>query len=371
MQGKIQIFVLAVLCFTPTLVNVPQAILYGLISLIGLIVLVQKIVHKKLSKSDYVLFSFLLLSFIIFFAGDGLRESTTGKSKNDLVPYTLFIVTTIFFARSLHEDVLKFVFYFILFEIIIGVLEYIFGVPYLIKPLSESQTEFGSTDILYYNKVYGISAVTSVFSQKVLIGLILLFYLNIVKYRKIYLGLLLIGLLITFNRTAIVTSLFFLALLFRKSFKKLGIKYKAILIICLLSFLFLTYLNIEIILFQFFRGSGDIDYSGRDYVFVSFIDFISNNFFFGNFAQKVWIELGGRTYHAHNSYLETLASLGFILTLIFVFYLFKIITRKKMIFLLPILLYSTFQFGIFWGVSLLDIVFFFLIFSNTKSAKET
>jgi hypothetical protein len=42
--------------------------------------------------------------------------------------------------------------------------------------------------------------------------------------------------------------------------------------------------------------------------------------------------------------------------------IFRNITKKNAIFVLLIIVYSLFQYGIFWGISLLDIIFFQILF---------
>lgn len=368
MISKLKSFILAFICFIPTVVNAPLTIVYLVISLLGGLHLLNKWKKREVLKSDYFLMGFLLLSIVIYLVGYDIRPSEVGKSKNDFIPYTIFMVTTIFFARSLGLQVFKYVFYFITLEIIIGIIEYLFGIQYIIKPLTTAETEFGSTDILYYNKVYGISAVTSIFAQKIFIGIILLQFLNIKKYKSVFIVILFLGLIITFNRTAIVASLFLVALSFLKHFKKVKFELRLMFSLIFAMLLFAINYYSEIILSQFFRGKEEVDLSGRDVIFENFIIFINDNLIFGNFADKVWMELAdGIFYHAHNSYLETLASLGLFLSVFFAIYLIKIIKRSALIYLLPILLYSVFQYGIFWGVSLLDIVFFFIIFSFHNS----
>ena len=182
------------------------------------------------------------------------------------------------------------------------------------------------TDILCYNKVYGLSAVTSVFAQKVMIGILLLYFLQIKKYKYFFLVALILGLVITFNRTAIVASLFFLGMQAFKNIKHVKWEYKFLMLSLGIGLSVIILNNTELILSQFFRGKSGVDYSGRDFVFERFISFIEDNLLFGNFVEKVWIEISvGRVYHADNSYLETLASLGLILTIMLAIYFVKII----------------------------------------------
>ena len=142
MNKNLKSLILAFICYSPTLVNAPLTYIYLFISLLGSICLLRDWKNNNVLKSDYFLLFFLLVSVVVYIAGEGVRENVVGKSKNDFIPYTAFIVTTIFFARSLNHQVFKILFYFILFEVFIGILEYTLGVPYFIKPLTTSQTEF-------------------------------------------------------------------------------------------------------------------------------------------------------------------------------------------------------------------------------------
>lgn len=169
--------------------------------------------------------------------------------------------------------------------------------------------------------------------------------------------------MITFNRTSIVSTLVFGLILYYPKLKKINFKQFLLSTVVVITGGIVFYRNLNTILFQFFAGEGEVDLSGRDMVFPAFLNFIENNLLFGNFVDKVWMELSpGRIYHAHNSFLETMASLGIILSVLFFIYLYKIIPKKSLLYIIPIFVYSMFQYGIFWGVSYLDIVFFSFIY---------
>lgn len=355
----------ALLIYATTLVFIPQILAYILISVIGLFYMLT----NKLEKKDIFLFLFLLVSILIYYVGASEANTSVSKSANDIVPYTIFIVATIFFSKHLTNDVLKYILFFIILEIGVGMIEYALGKPYLIEPrLSlNGENEFGETIYLYYNRVYGLSAVTSVFAQKIMVGIILLFFLDIKKYRYIILSILIIGLFITFNRTAIIATLFFLTFIY---INEIGLK-KNILYIALPTLLLIILINIfqEQILIQFFRGRDEIDLSGRDHVFSYFISFFKGNWVWGNYTHKLWVALSeGRIYHAHNSYLQTIANLGLFLTSWLFIYITTFFNKKNILFIAPILIYSIFQYGILWGVSFLDIILFSILFiTNSKS----
>lgn len=357
----------AFLIYGTTLIILPQMVLYLMISIIGGFHLLTDIKNNKLYRQDIIFFVFVFLSIAVYFSLDPVVTTESG-SLNDFFPYSVFLLTTIFFARHLNPNVFRFIFYFICFEILVGIVEYILGVPYIIKPHVIGETEFGESELLYFNRVFGLSIGVSIFGYKILVGFILLFYLKIKKYRVFYLGLLFVGLFITFNRTAMVGSLFFLVVYLLYNSKSIKIFYKIMMGIGFLALIYYLNFNWELVENQFFRGR-EVDLSGRENIFPYYLNFIENNWLLGNNFHKMWIEVNGRLYHAHNSYLQTLANMGILLFTVLWIYILSFFKKNNILYLVPILLYSSFQYGILWGVSFLDILFFFIIFNKTTPNK--
>lgn len=357
-------FFLGFLCFLPTLVNVPVAYVYLMISCIGLLFLLMSFSKKNFFKGDYFLIFIFIISLFIFFIGLTQDIGNQGKSLNNYIPYTFFIVTTIFFSRYINRGVIIVILNLIAIEVIVGLLELFSGVPYFIQPTAIKETNFGVNEFLYNDRVYGLSSSTSIFALKAFGGILLLYFTKIKRFKNLYLILLLSGLFISFNRTAMISIVFFFCLNTLVTFRKVKLWKKLSLFFIVFLIIYLVFQYLDVILFQFFRGSDEVDLSERDIIFPRYLNFIKENLFFGNFVNKYWIEMDNRIFHAHNSYLQTLSSIGGILSILFVIYFCKVINRKVMVYLLPILLYSSFQFGIFWGVSFLDIVFFYIIFNK-------
>lgn len=356
-------FLLAVLTYLPTLVLVPQAIIYILISLIGFVLFLKDAKRNKINRNDFYIVLFVLASFVIYVVGKPYAIDETSKSLNDFIPYTFFILTTIYFSKHLNIKVLKWILLFIILECIIGIIQYMIGVPFFFAPKAVGMQGFGESEYLYYNKVYGLSAVTSVFALKVFSGFLLLYFINDYKFSKYIYIILIGGLLVTFNRTAIVSSMVFSALVFFENLKSRNIKIKILTILSLTIIIGLIWVNINKIQYQFFRGN-EVDLSGRDMVFPYYINFIQENIFFGNFFTKHWVALSiDRVYHAHNSFLQTFANMGLIFGGGLVLILFRRINRLNLIYIFPIIIYSLFQYGVFWGVSYLDIIFFYFLYN--------
>jgi O-antigen ligase len=110
-------------------------------------------------------------------------------------------------------------------------------------------------------------------------------------------------------------------------------------------------------------STNGINTSGRTLIWANFLQFIEQNLWFGNGSDKLYfkeIDHENKKFklvHAHNSYLEFLATHGLILSGFFGFILLCLWRRKNSIFIVSILFFSIFQYGIFWGFSLLDLVF--------------
>jgi O-antigen ligase len=118
------------------------------------------------------------------------------------------------------------------------------------------------------------------------------------------------------------------------------------------------------------RGRGELDLSGRDFIFHEFFTILSQRPFFGNAAQKVWLQINDGLYHAHSSYLEFLVSNGIFISILFFSGYYLLVLRGQMLAALPLLIYSVFQYGLLWGLVFHDVVFFGLMFYLLRSRHE-
>lgn len=362
MKSKTQNKIYALLIYCTSFVLTPQAYIYPIILLLGFWQFLNT-VNNRLKKEDLLLLIGLLISIIVFVFGYKYAINEDSKSiLNTYIPYTVLIVSVVYFSRYLNKEIIYYLCLLLLFEIGVGIIEFVLGIPFIFAPSAGTgETEYGSTDLLYFNRVFGLSSAVSVFAQKVLITLVLIHYIDFsIKVRRILLFFLLIGFLVSFNRTAIVSGVLFLLLYY---FRKINIKRITVGLIGLMGIIYLVFSNLEIIIQQFFRGKTEIDYSGRDNIFDFFVSFIKDNFLWGNYVQKLWYKpTANELYHAHNTYLETIASTGIIISFfLFSFIFFTAKRRKTFLYIAPFLIYSMSQFGFFWGISLLDIIFFYLL----------
>ena len=94
-------------------------------------------------------------------------------------------------------------------------------------------------------------------------------------------------------------------------------------------------------------------------------------FWFGNMSVKLWYNHEGTLFHAHNSFVETLASNGIFIFLLYMFFVLKNLNRYNAKFVMPILVLSVLQYGIFWGISFLDIVFQYFLLRVNKANESS
>lgn len=363
---------LALLIFLSTIASVPQAPVFAVIFCFGIYNFLNEL-RKNLSRDyNFLLLIIFTLSIIIFYYGLFFDLKVEGsfvdyiRSSGDLFPYFSILVVTIFFAKKIDIRILWYLNSLILVEVVLGIIQYIIGVPYFINPhISVGETDFGSSDLLYYNRVYGLSSNSSIFGQKIVVACVIsyLFKERFKDWKKwILLFLLMGGIIVTFNRTVIVSLLFVCFLLVVRNFIHFNIKKKLYLSLVLFIGMIVVLVNLDFIKTQFFRGKGGLEVTGRDMIFEHYYNLIKQNLFFGNFGNKLFIKLGDHSFHAHNSFIETIASVGVFLACLLFIYICSVVKKEKIILIIPFIIYSLSQFGLFWGVSFFDIVFFSIIF---------
>lgn len=266
------------------------------------------------------------------------------------VPYIWLIAASIFVGVAFDRSDLRAIVVLVCIEIAVGVIEHFIGVHSLISVKYLGETQIGDTDLLYYNRVFGLSSNSSVYAFKVLsaFAIVLAFKDSLSRKLLWVLGLILVaGFITSFNRTAIISAVVGMAFIYLRSAKSAV----AILLAGLGAALSLNLAR------MFTRGEGHMDLSGRDVIFAEYYKFIDQHLIVGNACQKVWLQIGGGLYHAHNSYLELAASNGLIISLIFLvgYCMFTMLGRVRVAIIF--IVFSTFQYGLLWGLTFNDVVF--------------
>lgn len=306
-----------------------------------------------------------ILSVIVFVLFDA-KVVNMEKSIIGEFPYVALLFVSLLTGFLFKKRDIQIIAIFIVIEILVGLLEYYYGVSSFFIA-NRGETSFGETNLLYYNRVYGLSLNSSVFAFKVLLLYVIFtlgFFRDFQKYHVLLISLIVVGLLITFSRTTIMSIMISFLIV---NCKRLFVNRYFFLFVILVLFSGVYYH--EELINQFFRGKSQ-DMSGRDFVFNYYIGFILDNPIIGNSGSKLWFEYGEKLFHAHNSYLQLLSSNGFLIS-IFVFLSYGFLLKfKGAALFLPIFIYSLFQYGFGWGFVFHDIVVFSLLITYVNIRSE-
>ena len=331
--------------------------------------------HKIISSHLLVLgFVGLALINIMLHLGNFSFEAHSSSFAVALV----FIAAVL--APNLPKRSIRIFVLFVLVEILVGFYELSQGTVALTEyqaSLAYQNLSYSST-LLYDIRVFGLSANSSVFAEKIFVAFIF-FYMTGKKSPlrlPVYL-MLFAGLIITFNRTAIVSIIFFIALLsiinYRSFFHKPGFLFIAICVISASSFSYLYYY--DEILNQLFRGNtGSL--SNSELTRLSFwqyaLQILGENPFSGNGSLTFRIlDDYGILQHAHNSYIMVLVTHGVLIPIMLFLYVVLGIRKTTVAPILSVLAFSSAQYFIFWNLSVPDILLFWLVgqsYTNEPSA---
>ena len=366
------------LLFLPTLALVPHASFF--LPLIYSLLMTKGYVWKM--KRDYMVIDRNLLIILLIIICCFLNlyfhiEKTT--SVFEYIPYTLLMLLSFFYSNQVKSSHLKFLVYLITFESIVVIIEYFLGVKTIIPQLSELNevaSEGKEIVMLYDTRPLGLSNNSSSIAYKILLAILLIDFLRL-KERIFFFAriILIIAIVLTFNRTVLIfVLLYFIMKIARPVLKsivdfiylKVKEKNKVIIGFGFVGFIAVIGLSVsysDLIFSQFTRDKGIAGLlSGRDEIWADFWKFIQSNLFFGNGSSKFLVDYYSGPIHAHNSFLQIIANHGILISLLFLFLLFSNIKRRNFIYVITLIFYSLLQYGIFWGISLIDIVLFVFLF---------
>jgi len=356
---------LSLLIFLPTVYSVPHY--FYLLAIIP-IIFRDKGFYLELSSQQ--MNSFYLITFIIFLS---LLNYMIGIPKlnsiSNVIPYFIVYLLTFYISSKLTDKDLRILIWIIFIEILFVFFEFYNGINTIFTSNIDYRNGL-SYEYLYFFRPHGLSSGSSTISYKIMIMLILIDYLklNTTTLFKIlkYVGLL--AMIITFNRTVIIAmTLYYLM----KNYK-IFLNFRNIFIAIILISTVLYY-NFELILgiidSQFNRGKDTLDLSYRDVIWLNNFNFIENNILFGNNSIKylTLLDVYDELEHAHNSFIQILSTNGIVIFMLYVFLIVFNLKKTNFIYIVPFLIYSTYQYGIFWAISIVDIIFLYLlIFKRAK-----
>ena len=341
-------------------------------------------------KFKYLISFWLVLLLLIgivlnsFFGNNLMHLFNSGT----LVLFPLTILASYVVAD---QGIYRFLLLFIVVEVLVGVLEYIIGVNSLFSSLPKHDffTNYAS---LYKTRVFGLSSNSSFLAQKCLLGFLMVYFvdLRLKSSQLMSLFLLLItGIILTFGRTVIVvvvvTLILYFSLYLYNFFRQRNyfqITMNKVLFYNSAVFSFLILSTLPFWTNQFNRmglpphqiaeskgtkvldmaGIGNVEMAGRRELWGEAIGFIFQNPVSGNHSKRFLVD----HIHVHNSFLEYLTTHGIVLFLVMCMFVSCNINKTNLFFIGCIAIYSLGQFGIFWDISFLDIVFMSMLLFSVK-----
>ena len=300
-------------------------------------------------------------------------------------------------------------------EVLLGILQYSMGVKTFFSELGSIRiTDYS---LLYNSRVYGLSSNSSMLAYKAFLALLLI---DLVPFRRKTLEwflrvLLVIGILLSFSRSVIIVLiLYFLLqgvfLLFKHRTAAFNLpSFQSAILWIGLTLIFLSPLKMQLSRNEMQAektsglelkeedhpkncaeshalpmskgetdpskmGWGDklmvnngMQTSGRKQIWLNYINFIENHLWFGNGSDKLmllsWhpVLKKYKLVHAHNSFIQLLATNGIILTMLYFLFFVLLFRKRNLIPISAILLYSFANYGVFWGFSYMDLLFLILV----------
>jgi hypothetical protein len=326
-----------------------------------------------------------------------------------LLPFLIFVAWRCISSRTVLLVVL-----FVAFEVLVAIMEYLYGVPSFFTQLEAGKIVFSRLS-LYDSRVFGLAGNSPIFAQRCFLALFLLQTIQLKPFYKFSLvSLCGIGIFLSFNRSVIIAVLVYLLLLtaellwrnrssllnwkcqwnhdtkqwlgftaifiavfstnyVQESFYRTNEAKRSVFIIdCpeqpllpnAIPLVKAEELKIDgILLKPVMENFSNLKLSGRELIWMNYLDFLDRNKLRGNKSDKLMLQkLNAQTcepelVHAHNSILMILSMHGLIVGGLFLMMYLLWWRGKNISFIAAIALYSITQYGVFWGFSLIDVVF--------------
>ena len=339
-------------------------------------------------KTIWLIVMIIILIVILSVAGrSSLLEIAQG-------PLLLLPLTLIGAYLISDKKVIFFLLILIAIESLVGVFEFCLGTNTFFV-FDSNKYNFINYNSLYHTRVFGLSENSTFLSQKALVGLLILLFTNL-KVNKIQLIVMylcfVLGIIFTFGRTTLVVFLFALILfvgvqtiriLRRKvidaQLKTLGSMVIVTIVLFFVKFSFwkTQFTRLDMVPRKMIEGDGaellsgfglsGVEMSGRKELWAKTIDFIQQNFWFGNYSTKFLVN--GK--HVHNSFLEYFSTNGAIIFILMILFIWFNLSKKNVWIISCLTLYSFGLYGILWDTSFLDILFFSVLLFGVNFNRNT
>ena len=319
--------------------------------------------------------NFLIVVLIIFFSSLNRFvhwDSLVGYL--ELFPYFILLIPTYVIAIGFGKEDAKVLVLLVAIESIIVIIESYLNVSTFDHSLAGFR-EFDEGGLVYSHRPLGISVSSSHIASKLFLSWLMIDFFKLKnKLWWLVKALLLSAIVLTFNRSVLLSLGVFVMLYYAISFFKLKYKLENAvvgLIVGIVGFVGLVMVVVlrgQELINQVTRNTGTVELTGREYLWADFYLFIQEHLIWGNNSVKLWLD----GYHAHNAYIEVIATNGVFIAFLYFILIYRNIKKSNWVYVMPILVFGLTQYGFFWGVSLMDILFYVILFKViSKTNKET
>lgn len=347
---------LGFLSYLPTVYGIPH-LFYGF-TVIYLLINKREFI-LRINRTLLLLILLVMLSFVVRI----IKVDSVFDNGNEPFPWFIGILLCYLLATNLKINDVRVLVVCIAVESLAIIIESLLGIKTF---LGDGSVAYYNTGLLYYSAPNGLSENSSVAAIKILVAFLLMHKTGFKNPIRIFLNIIfLAALVLTFNRSAIIAFGIFFIFNIIDSWKKSDHLIKAALIGGAFIGVLIFYYGYGSIANQLLRGRSNLSLSGREDIWASAIPHIKSNLLLGNGTFRYYsYAYAGIREHLHNSFLELLATSGLLVFLIYISVIFVNMTKENMKYIIPIAAYSTMQYGIFWGISLLDICLFYFLFNH-------
>ena len=364
------------LTYLPTTAYIPQ--FFFLVAFLYVIVRDRKtfltsIQEFKDNPKHPVNWNFLIVLLIIL--SSILNRLIHWDSVNgieQLFPYFVLLIPTYVIAVGFNRMDARVLIGLVAFEAIVVVTQWVIGVSTFDSSL-EGYATFEEGALAYFQRPFGLSSGSSIMATKLFLAYLLLDFFQFKnKLSWLARGLFLLAIVFTFNRTVILSLSVYLVLSQMGAFFKL----KYILenawvglitaIIGGIGTVSLVVVKGADLVGQLTRNTGAIELTGREYLWQDFYKFISEHLILGNGSMKLWLD----GYHAHNSYIELIATNGIIISMLYFLLIYRNIKASNWLFIVSILIFGITQYAFFWGISLFDILLIVFLVKSIPNQRK-
>ena len=366
---------IGLLTYLPTTAYFPQ--FFFLVAFLYVLVrdremLLASFSEFKLNPKHPVNWNFLIIILIIVFSSlNRLIHWDSLDSYSDMFPYFVLLVPTYVIAIGFRKTDAQMLVVLVAIESVIVIVEAYFNISTFDHSLLGFK-EFEEGGSAYSNRPLGLSSSSSHIASKLFLSWLMIDFFKFKnKLWWMVKALLLVAIILTFNRSVLLSIGIFITLYYSVAF--LSLRYKlenAVVgliaaIVGFMSAALVIVLKGQELINQVTRNTGTVELTGREYLWADFYLFIQDHLIFGNNSIKLWLD----GYHAHNAYIEVIATNGVFISLLYFTLIFRNIRESNWVYVIPILVYGMTQYGFFWGISLMDILFYVILFKVIRAKR--